>query len=304
MTNLPTIGFIGLGQMGGPMARNLVQAGYQVTAFDVVAERLAATVADGAVAAQSAAEAVDSGEVVLTSLPSSQVWVQVAEADLLSQARPGQIFIDLGTTTGSETRRLATALDQKGATLIDAPVSGGPAGSTTGTLRIFVGGEAAAVTRCRPILAVLGDPERVVYCGPSGTGQVVKGVNQLAMGLGAAAYLEAIAFGVSAGVDPTAIRQAVGGPDGWRGYFDQLAQRVIDDQAETVWVKFPELPYFLAEADEHHFPAPLTQALFEFLAAGPRDWADNMNRPTVSFWHQLLQRRTNQTDPAESDDGA
>ena len=146
--------------------------------------------------------------------------------------------------------------------------------------------------QCRAIFLVLGDPDYVVYCGPSGAGQVVKGVNQLAMGLGAAAYLEAMAYGVRGGADPAAIAQAVGGPDGWRGYFGHLAARALDGSAAEVWVKFPELPYFLSEAEDHHYSAPLTKALFEFLDAGPRDWADNMNRPTVSFWNQLLTRST------------
>jgi 3-hydroxyisobutyrate dehydrogenase-like beta-hydroxyacid dehydrogenase len=292
MTTLPTLGFIGLGAMGGPMSRNLLTAGYALIAFDPNADHLQATTAAGGQVANNGAEVVACSEIVLTSLPSSQVWVQVAEADLLPHARAGQIFIDLGTTTGNETRRLATALGEKGASLIDAPVSGGPAGAAGGNLRIFIGGDEAVVTQCRPILAVLGEPQHVVYCGPSGSGQVAKGVNQLAMGLGAAAYLEAIAYGVRGGVNAAALAQAIGGEGGWRGYFGQLAQRASDGQAEEVWVKFPELPYFLEEAAVHNFPAPLTQALFDFLDAGPRDWRDNMNRPTVSCWEQLLQRRT------------
>jgi 3-hydroxyisobutyrate dehydrogenase-like beta-hydroxyacid dehydrogenase len=289
---LPTIGFIGLGQMGGPMSRNLLKAGYPFIAFDLDPTRLSASVGAGAVAAESAADAVQRSQVVMTSLPSSHVFVQVAGASLLPNARPGQIFIDMGTTEGIETRRLAVAFAEKGATLIDAPVSGGGSGSEAGTLRIFIGGDKAVVERCRPIFMVLGEPDYVVYCGPHGAGQVVKGVNQLAMGLGAAAYLEAIAYGVSGGADPAAIARAVGGPDGWRGYFAHLAARALDGSAEEIWVKFPELPYFLSEAEVNGFSAPLTQALFDFLDDGPRNWADNMNRPTVSFWHELLNRAT------------
>ena len=283
----PPLGFIGLGQMGGAMAKRLLRAGYPIVGFDIVPERLAASVEAGATAAQSAADAVRRSDVVLTSLRSSTVFVEVAERDLVPNARAGQTFIDLGTTEAGETRRLAAAFAAKGATLLDVPVSGSPA---TGALRMFAGGDEAAYRRCRPILEVLGDPERVVYCGPSGCGQVVKGVNQLAMGLADAAYLEAIAFGVRAGADAEAIRQGVGGDDGWRGHFAGLAKRVIDGTAESCWVKFPELPYFLAEAREKGFGLPLTQALFDFCNAVERAFRDNMSRPTVSFWHEVITR--------------
>ena len=131
----PTIGFIGLGRMGGPMSRNLLKAGYRLVAFDLNPASLAMSVEAGAVAAQSVADVVQRSQVVMTSLPSSHVFVQVAEESLLPSAQPGQIFIDMGTTEGIETRRLAAAFAERGATLIDAPVSGGGGGSEAGTLR-------------------------------------------------------------------------------------------------------------------------------------------------------------------------
>ncbi len=286
---LPAIGFLGLGQMGGPMVLNLVKAGYTVTAYDPKAERLARCVSAGAVGGSSAAEAIERGEVVMTSLRSSAMFVEVAEAELLPNARAGQIFVDMGTTEAAEVRRFAAEFARKGATLIDAPVSGG---SASGMLRIFVGGEKAIAERCRPIFNILGDPERVVYCGPSGTGQAVKGVNQLAMGLVNAAYLEALAFGVRAGADPEAILKGVGdeGGGGFRALVHEFAKEAIAGKADDVLVKFPELPYFLREADERGFPLPMTRALFEFCDPGPRDWVDNMSRPRVAFWHELMSR--------------
>lgn len=284
------LGFIGLGVMGGPMARNLVLAGYPVTVFDLDPAQIDLLVADGAQAADSAAALAEAADILLTSLPSSAVFVQVAEETLLPAARPGQIIIDMGTTTGPETRRLAAAFADMGATLIDAPVSGGGRGAESGSLHIFVGGDEAAVQQCWPLLQVLGNPEHVVHCGPSGSGQVVKAVNQLAMGLVDAAYMEAIAFGVQAGVEPSIIAQAVGGPDGWRAHLKRLTRRVIDGSAEGIVTKFPELPYFLTEAEDRQMQAPLTRALFAFLDAGPRNWRDNMNRPTVSFWHEVNHR--------------
>ena len=285
---LPTIGFIGLGNMGGRMAKNLHNAGYPLIGYDIDATKCAALAATGATAGKDTTEVVKSSDVVMTSLRSSDIFCSVAEQHLIPNAREGQVFIDLGTTEVEQTRNIATTLFEKGATLIDAPVSGGPHGSETGTLRIFVGGDAGVVEKCRPILEVLGEPKYVVYCGPSGSGQIVKGVNQLAMGLGDAAFMEAMAFGVCAGVDPTAIREAVGMGDGWRGQFDRIAKRILDGEGGTLVVKYPELSYFLAAAELAGFEIPLTEVLYEFCKKGNYEMFDNMNRPSRSFWRALI----------------
>ena len=284
---LPSIGFIGLGNMGGRMAKNLYKAGYPLIGYDIDAAKCAALAETGATAGKDTAEVIKNSDVIMTSLRSSDIFCSVAEEHLVPNARKGHIFIDLGTTKVEETRTLAMALTEKGATLIDAPVSGGPQGSETGTLRMFVGGDAATVEKCRPILEVLGEPKYVVYCGPSGSGQIVKGVNQLAMGLGDAAFMEAMAFGVCAGVDPEAIRDAVGMGDGWRGQFDRIAKRIIEGEGGTLVIKYPELPYFLAAAAEAGYEIPLTEALYEFCKKENYEMFDNMNRPSRSFWRTL-----------------
>ena len=285
----PRIGFLGLGQMGGPMVRHLAAAGYDVTAFDPVAEKLAACVGAGAKGAASAAEAVRAGEVIMTSLRSSAMFVEVAEAEVVPNVREGQTVIDMGTTEGAQTRRIAAALAAKGARFLDAPVSGSAA---SGRLRIFVGGEADLFRRFRPVFEVLGDPDRVVHCGPVGTGQAVKAVNQLAMGLVDAAYLEAVAFGARAGASLEAIAKGVGDEEGggFRRRVAQVARMAIEGRADDMLVKFPELPYFLREARERGFALPMTRALFEFLDAGPRDHVDNMGRPRVACWGELMRR--------------
>ncbi|MCE2415995.1 NAD(P)-dependent oxidoreductase [Candidatus Poribacteria bacterium] len=293
---LRRIGFIGLGNMGGRMAKNLHNAGYPLIGYDIDAAKCAALAATGATAGQDAAEVVKNSDVVMTSLRSSDIFSSVAEQRLIPNARASQVFIDLGTTEVEKTRDMATIFAERGATLVDAPVSGGPQGSETGTLRIFVGGDAATVERCRPILEVLGEPKYVVYCGPSGCGQIVKGVNQLAMGLGDAAFMEAMAFGVCAGVDPTAIREAVGMGDGWRGQFDRIAKRIIDGDGGTLVIKYPELPYFLAAAEASGFEIPLTEALYEFCKKGNYEMFDNMNRPSRSFWRTLTEDSDTEQD--------
>ena len=285
----PTIGFIGLGAMGGPMATNLLAAGYSVTAYDPDAERLGEMAVQGADPTADTAEAVRAGEIIMTSLPNSATFVEVADRALLPEARREQTFIGLGTVEPGEVRRLAPEFEARGARLLDVPVSGGPHGARDGTLRMFAGGEREVFDACRPVLEVLGDPERIVYCGPSGTGQVVKGVNQMAAGLSNAAFLEAAVFGVLGGADPDAIRRGIGGESGWRGAFNSIAERVVAGEAEYVGVKHGQLPYFLAEAEENGFELPLARALHAFCEGAP-EIVREANRMSPSFWRELTER--------------
>ena len=285
-TNI-NLGFIGLGHMGGGMTRVLLKAGFKPTVFDLDGGRIAAAVDEGATSADSAADLVTSSDVVMTSLPSSDVFVHVAENDLLPNARAGQVFVDLGTTRATETRRLAALFAEKGASLLDTPVSGY---GGSGEMYIFAGGNKAAFDCVFPVLDALSREGHPVYCGESGSGQIVKGVNQLAMGLGAAAYLEAVAYGVRAGVDPDAIGRAVGDTTGWRATVRRVAEGASDGRSKATYVKFPELHYFLDEAEEKGLTLPLTEAMYEFLNVAPIVQEDNMGRPIPSFWEQLLTR--------------
>ena len=295
-TQRPTLGFIGLGAMGGHFARNLVRAGYRVLGFDLDEARLAAAAEGGVTPAAGLVAVLEGAGVVLTSLPSSQAWIDLAREVLAPRARAGQAFIDLGTVAPPDARRVAGALAERGALLLDAPLSGGPVGAERGACYVFVGGQREAFELLRPVLEVFGGGSgggRLTYCGPSGSGQVAKGVNQLAMGLGAAAYLEAVMFGVNAGVAPEALAAAVGDASGWRAMVAGTAQRVAAGRGTEVGVKFRELPYFLQEARERGFPLPLTERLYAVCDEGERVTVDD-NRPAPSFYHQLaLQTESN-----------
>jgi 2-hydroxy-3-oxopropionate reductase len=286
---LPCIGFIGLGEMGGPMARNLLRAGYPLIGFDLDPERMARVVAAGATAGVDIADVIARCQVIATSLPSSDAFVEVAECEILPHVRAGQVVIDFGTVTPPETRRLAAIFAERAVHLIDAPVSGGGSGAERGQLYIFVGGDREIVARSRPILEVVGGPEHVTYCGPAGSGQVVKGVNQLMMGLVDAAYLEAISFGVNSGVDINIIKQAIGYEGRWRVDFQRTAQRIADGNGENVGVKFRELPYFLHAAAEAGFSLPITQAVRATCDQGERIVIDD-HREAPSYWHELTKR--------------
>ncbi|MAE19161.1 hypothetical protein CMK12_09585 [Candidatus Poribacteria bacterium] len=169
---------------------------------------------------------------------------------------------------------MAKAFQEKSATLLDVSVSGGPLGTRNGDLHMFGGGCRHQFNRCLDLFKVIGWPQRIVYCGPSGSGQIVKGVNQLAMRLSAAAYLEVVAFGVNNGIELEAIVQAVGGDNGWRKHLKQIVDQIQKEQDNQVYVKFPELLYFLDETDRQGYPIPLTQALYEFCRQGDLIVAD------------------------------
>jgi len=283
---LATIGFIGLGAMGGPMVRNLIAAGYPVYGLDLDQERLAHAVAAGAQPATDIADLVTKASIIMTSLPSSHAFVTLAEQELLPRMHTGQTLIDFGTTSIPQTRHLAAQFATNAVDFIDAPLSGGPGGVERKELYIFIGGEWPVVERLHALFVAIGGADRITYCGTAGAGQAVKGVNQLMMGLGNAAYLEAIAFGVNAGVDAGVIQQALGKTGRWRVDLHATAGQVAKGTGDHVGVKFRELPYFLEAAAALGFPLPLTEHLYNFCDEGERVVVDD-NRPAPSFWQEL-----------------
>lgn len=289
------LGFLGLGAMGGPMVRNLLQAGYAVCGYDLDPARVAACASAGMIAHTDAATVVAESDIILTSLPSSAAFLTVAETELLPRTRAGQIVIDLGTTEVTGFRRLADRFAEQGVTLLDAPASGGPSGVEQRQLYLFLGGPTDMIEHCMPIFVAIGGAERITHCGPVGCGQIVKGVNQLMMGLGNAAYLEALAFGVNAGVDATILQQALGQTGRWRADLNATAGQIAHGDGPNVGVKFRELPYFLEAAQALGFSLPLTAILYQFCASGERLVIDD-HRPAPSFWHEL----TKNTDPHDA----
>jgi 3-hydroxyisobutyrate dehydrogenase-like beta-hydroxyacid dehydrogenase len=233
------------------------------------------------------AEIAQSCEVALLSLRSSDVAVEVIEQQIAPVAREGQVYIDLGTTRVTETRRLSAVLADRGAALLDAPVSGDP----RNPVHIFVGGDPLAFDRAKPVLSALAHPDHLTYGGPSGAGQTLKAVNQLCMGLVPAAYMEAISFATRQGIDAQTVERAVGGDSGWRREMAGVCQRIARGTIQADDIKFAEFPYFLDAARSAGIDMPILEALFSFLDPGPRDWRDNMNRPYVSLWHMLKRDR-------------
>ena len=203
------IGFIGVGAMGGRMAPHLIAAGHEVSVVDVSPEAVARAVAAGAREAKGPAELSVACEAVLTSLPAgAQVEeVYLGEGGLIDAAREGQLFIDVSTVDPATSRRLAAAAAERGASAIDAPVSGGVMGAEEASLTVMVGGPKEAFERARPILEKIG--KNIVHVGESGAGQVAKLCNNLIAGVTMVAAAEAFAMGKASGVDPEILHEVI-----------------------------------------------------------------------------------------------
>jgi 2-hydroxy-3-oxopropionate reductase len=280
------IGVIGVGSMGSGLVATLLRETYKVMVFDLDSEKVASVVSEGARAATDVAELVATCDPVFLSLPTSAVTVSVLEEAVLPHVRKGQTVIDAGTTIAEECRRLHASFARKGASFIDAPVSGGPGGASSGNLYIFVGGDKPAVDGQWPLLEKLGRA-KLTYCGSSGSGQIVKAVNQLAMGLTQAALIETVSFGVNAGVDAGTLVDAVGGDGGFRGQFSQAAEKIANGDGDTMDAKYAEFKYFLHESKRAGFPMPILEHLYEWMSQFPESARDNMGRPFPPFWGSL-----------------
>jgi 3-hydroxyisobutyrate dehydrogenase-like beta-hydroxyacid dehydrogenase len=207
------IGFVGLGQMGGPMSRRLLAAGHELVVHDVRAEAMAALVAEGAEAAGSPAEVAARAEVVLVSLPTPQVVRAVALGpDGLVHGRALRTYVDLSTTGQAIAVEVAAALAERGIVTLDAPVSGGVRGAVAGTLAVMVAGPAAELERVRAVLEVFG---RVFHVGERpGLGQLMKLANNYLSATAIVATAEAIVLGVKGGLDPATMLEVINASTG------------------------------------------------------------------------------------------
>ncbi len=199
------IGFVGLGNMGGPMASNLAAAGHSVKVFDLVEARMAAV--SGGEPQASAAACAQDVEVFVSMLPAGR-HVQALYLDdhgILAHASEGTLLIDCSTIDPGTSRQVAAAAAERGLAMLDAPVSGGTAGAEAGTLTFIVGGAAEALERARPLLEVMG--RNLFHAGDSGAGQIAKICNNMLLAVHMAGTAEALALGVNNGLDPAVLSE-------------------------------------------------------------------------------------------------
>jgi 3-hydroxyisobutyrate dehydrogenase len=201
------IGFIGLGNMGAPMAANLARAGHDVTGFDMAAVQI-----DGVTMAASAAEAARDAAVVITMLPNGAILRRVA-AEVIPAMAPGAVLLDCSTVDVASARDVATQAQAAGLSALDAPVSGGVGGATAGTLTFMVGGDEAGFNVARELFDIMG--QKAVHCGPSGNGQAAKICNNMILGVTMIATCEAFALADKLGLDRQAMFDVVSTSSGY-----------------------------------------------------------------------------------------
>jgi 3-hydroxyisobutyrate dehydrogenase len=199
---MATIGFIGLGNMGAPMAANLVKSGSHVRGFDLVAASRDASARDGVQIVDSARSALDDAEVVITMLPGGEQVLSVWD-DIVPLARQGTLFIDCSTIDVASARKAHALAAARGIATLDAPVSGGVGGAKAATLTFMVGGSAHAFARGKPVLDRMG--KRIVHCGEAGNGQVAKICNNMILGASMIAVGEAFVLGEKLGLSHQAL---------------------------------------------------------------------------------------------------
>jgi len=217
------IGFIGLGTMGAPMARNLLKRGFALTVWARRPEAIAPLVSAGAVPGESAAGVASSSDIVMTMVTDTRAVEDVilGSRGVANGARPGVLVVDHSTIDPDATKRIAGELQARGLDMLDAPVSGGGGAAEAGTLAIMVGGSAAALERATPALSCYG--KSIVHIGPNGAGQVAKACNQICTIVNQLGAAEAMLLAERAGVDPRAVKEALMG-----GF---AASRMLDLQA-------------------------------------------------------------------------
>lgn len=281
------VGFVGLGKMGHPMALRLLEAGHTVHVYNRSPAPVEALATKGALPAASLAELNSRSEAVLTALPTVQAVLSVYE-QLASGARTGQLFADHSTVNIDLNRKCAAMLAEKGADFLDAPVSGGPGGASSGTLTVMVGGNPETFSRMLPIFEAFG--KNIRLCGPTGAGQAVKLVNQLLVGVHTSAIAEATVLGIKLGADPQVILDVVGTSFGGSTMMTRNVPRFIsrDFKAATpINLILKDLGIIHDEARRSGVPI-LLGALAEqrFLEAQARGWGDSDMARLVQLWEE------------------
>jgi 3-hydroxyisobutyrate dehydrogenase len=251
------VGFIGVGNMGNPMAGNVLKQSFPMTVFDLNAKAMENLVQAGATKAGSAGEVVDNAEIVLTSLPASPdvETMYLAPGGLVDRAKPGTILIDLSSVLPSTPRKIEPRAKARGVHFLEAPVSGGVSGARAATLAIMVGGEAEPLERAKPVLRAIGP--NIFHVGPVGAGNIVKAINNMMACVNGVAMMEGLAVGVKAGLDPMTVYEVVKASSGGSKALERIPRALIPRDFEPgfkVALMNKDLETFTTIAKELHVP--------------------------------------------------
>ncbi len=261
-----TVGFVGLGIMGKPMAENLIEAGYDLVAYNRTREK--AEELEGATVVDSPREVAEQSDIIITMLPDSPQVEEVlaGEDGVLEGVGDGDLIVDMSTISPVVTEELSEKAKEKGASMLDAPVSGGDVGAIEGTLSIMVGGSEEDFERARPLFEVMGDT--VIHVGPVGTGQVVKAANQIVVALTIEAVSEALVLGSKGGVSPEKILDVLGGGLAGNKVMEVKREKMLShsfDPGFRVELHHKDLGIALAAGREYGATLPVTAIVDQML---------------------------------------
>src|SRR5215204_7784064 len=262
------VGFIGLGIMGRPMAKNLIEAGYDLVVYNRTREKTEELASEGATVAGSPKEVAEQSDVSITMLPDSPQVEEVlaGEEGVLEGIKEGALVVDMSTISPVVTGELAKKAEEKGASMLDAPVSGGDVGAIDGTLSIMVGGGEEEFERALPLFEVMG--ETVTHVGPVGTGQVVKAANQIVVALTIEAVSEALVLGSKGGVPPEKILDVLGGGLAGNKVMEVKREKMLEhsfDPGFRVELHHKDLGIALAAGREYGVTLPVTAIVDQML---------------------------------------
>jgi 2-hydroxy-3-oxopropionate reductase len=275
----PKIGFIGVGIMGYHMSKHLLDAGYEIVAYDIVSEAVDRVVALGAEKGVSCKDIAARSDVIISMVPDSPDVEKVAlgAGGIIEAAKEGKIYVDMSTIAPGVAIKVAEELGKKGVRCLDAPVSGGEVGAQNATLSIMVGGPEDLFEEVLPIFQVMG--KTITLCGPNGAGQTVKACNQIQVALNFVGMGEALVLGAKAGVDPSIIIQVLSGGYAQTRVMDVRGPRAIKGDFEPGFKSkfhYKDLNIIMETAKELLVPLPATAIAHELfsalLAAGRGDY--------------------------------
>ena len=287
----PPIGFIGLGIMGKPMARNLLKAGYSLTVYNRSAGPMQDLADDGAVKASSGKEVAQNTEIIITMLPDSpdSEKVILGENGVLEGARKGSTIIDMSSIAPLISQKIADEASKRGIEMLDAPVSGGEPGAVAGTLAIMVGGKQDVFDRCLPILDVMG--RSVVRVGDVGAGNFVKLANQIIVAANIEAIGEAFVLAQKAGIEPELVFQAIRGGLAGSNALEAKAPMIMErnfNPGFRIRLHQKDLHNALLTAKDLGVPLPVTSLVQQMLGALiNRDRGDSDHSAIVNFVEDL-----------------
>ncbi len=292
------IGFIGLGIMGKPMAMNLLKAGYALTVYDIVPERVKELVAAGAKAVASSKDVAKQSEIVITMLPNSPHVKEavLSSGGVLEGAKSGTILIDMSSIAPLASKEIAEKVAKKGVVMLDAPVSGGEPKAKDGTLSIMVGGKKDVFEKVEDILKVMGSS--AVLVGDIGSGNITKLANQIIVALNIAAMSEAMVLAAKAGVDPEKVFEAIRGGLAGSAVLNAKMPMVLKGNFKPgfrIELHIKDIANALDTAHEVGVPLPLSSGVMEVMQALKADGkAADDHSGIIQFYEKLAKVQVRQ----------